>query len=205
MGVVPDMSFPAQELPRLHIRAATSLHLRVKLIKEYVMNMLKGLVVASGIAALVIGGLAEVRRGNARDPAPPGTRVEVQVGEDQSAPVGASFRAKELLGSRVMLDGGAEGGTIDDLVVDESGNVDYLIVLIDDRQLVTIPWDAVSFRAEERTAMISIAPERYRQVPTYTVEQYPVFTAPSYRTNVYEFFGLTPGQERRAIRRAIKN
>ena len=35
----------------------------------------------------------------------------------------------------------------------------------------------------------------------FTATQYPAFAAPAYRTQVYQLYGLTPGQQRRAIRR----
>ncbi len=35
----------------------------------------------------------------------------------------------------------------------------------------------------------------------YTVEQYPVFSTPSYRSQVYKYYGLTPAEQRRVIRR----
>ena len=50
------------------------------------------------------------------------------------------------------------------------------------------------------TAMIHIAPEKFRRIPTYTVEQYPAFFTPAYRTQTYQYYGLTPGQARRAAR-----
>ena len=110
------------------------------------------------------------------------------------------FRAKQVLGSKVTLEGDSSAGTVDDIVIDEHGNVDYLIVMNSDNKLVTVPWDAARFNAEKRMAVVHIAPEKFRQVPTYTVNQYPVWT-PAYRTEIYRWYGLTPGQERRAIRR----
>ena len=111
------------------------------------------------------------------------------------------FRAKQILGSKVSLEGDSLAGTVDDIVVDEHGNVDYLIVLNSENKLVTVPWDAARFDLDKRMAVVRIAPERFRQVPTYTVNQYPVFSRPAYRTEIYKWYGLTPGQERRAIRR----
>lgn len=113
---------------------------------------------------------------------------------------GQHFRAKQILGSKVTLEGEAAAGTVDDIVVDENGNVDYLIVANSENKLVTVPWDAARFNSEKRTAVIHISPEKFRQVPTYNVKQYPVFSAPTYRTEVYRWYGLTPGQQRRAIR-----
>jgi hypothetical protein len=111
------------------------------------------------------------------------------------------FRAKQILGSKVTLEGDSSAGTVDDIVIDEHGNVDYLIVVNSENRLVTVPWDAARFNPEKRMAVVHIAPEKFRQAPTYTVTQYPNFATPAYRTEIYRWYGLTPGQERRAIRR----
>lgn len=118
-----------------------------------------------------------------------------------AATSGQVFRAKQVLGSQVMIEGNASAGTVDDIVLDDHGNVDYLIVMNADNQLVTVPWDAAAFNIEKRIASVRIAPKVYQQIPTYTVEQYPAFSTPAYRTQIYKYYGLTPGQERRAVRR----
>lgn len=114
---------------------------------------------------------------------------------------GQHFRAKQILGSKVNIEGNTAVGTVDDIVLDDHGNVDYLIVAKEDETLVTVPWDAAIYNAETRIATVQITPQRFQQVPTYTVRQYPVFSTPTYRTQVYKYYGLTPGQERRMIRR----
>ena len=121
--------------------------------------------------------------------------------EDKPAAESPHYRAKQILGAQVSLQGNTEVGTVDDIVMDENGNVDYLIVVNGENKLVTVPWDATRFNVEKRTAMVHIAPEKFQQVPTYTVETYPAFSTPAYRTQVYRYYGLTPGQQRRAFRR----
>jgi sporulation protein YlmC with PRC-barrel domain len=125
--------------------------------------------------------------------------------QDRDAPPDAQphFRAKQILGSKVNLQGDAAVGTVDDIVLDESGNVDYLIVVNGEERLVTVPWDAVRFNADKRIAVVHIAPDQFEQVPTYTPKQYPAFATPAYRTEIYQAYGLTPGQQRRAMRRGI--
>jgi sporulation protein YlmC with PRC-barrel domain len=111
------------------------------------------------------------------------------------------FRAKQILGSKVTIDSDMSVGTVDDIVLDMNGNVDYLIVANKDQQLVTVPWDAAAFNLEKRIATVHITPQQYKQVPTYTVEQYPVFSTPTYRTQIYKYYGITPSKDRRVIRR----
>ena len=112
------------------------------------------------------------------------------------------YRAKQVLGAKVTIAPNAAVGVVDDIVLDENGNVDYLIVINDAKKLVTVPWDAAEFDAQKRTAVVHIPADKFQQVPTYTVEQYPAFSTPTYRTEVYRYYGLTPAQERRMIRRA---
>lgn len=113
---------------------------------------------------------------------------------------GPHFRAKQIIGSKVTIDENQSVGTVDDIVMDQNGNVDYLIVINEDNKLVSIPWDAAQFNAEKRHAVVHIAPAKYQEIPTYAPNQYPTFTAP-YRVKTYQYFGLTPGQQRRLIRR----
>lgn len=111
------------------------------------------------------------------------------------------FRAKQIIGANVSIEDNTEIGIVDDIVLDDYGNVDYLLVINSDGKLVTIPWDAAQFNPEKRVAYVPITPERFRTVPSYTVKEYPLFSAPTYRSEVYKYYGLTPAQERRMIRR----
>lgn len=127
-------------------------------------------------------------------------REEREVVRDDAPAEAHSYRAKEILGAKVQIEGERSVGTVDDIVLDDQGNVDYLIVLTADKELVTVPWDAASFQPKQRVAKVAISQEKFEQVPTYTTEKYPAFT-PQYRTQTYQYYGLTPGQTRRAIRR----
>lgn len=118
----------------------------------------------------------------------------------QQQPAAAQYRVKQLLGSKVRIEGEVAIGTVDDLVFDDNGVVEYLIVM-NENKLVSVPWEAAKFNFEKRTATINIAPERFRRVPTFTVDTYPTFSTPTYRTQTYQYYGLTPGQARRLERR----
>jgi hypothetical protein len=111
-----------------------------------------------------------------------------------------AIRARSLLGTKISLQGGTQAGTIEDFVLSDEGVIDYVIVS-NNGKLVTVPWDAAKFNWQSRTAVINVTPQVFQQVPTYTVEQYPNFYAPTYRTQIYKSWGLTPGQERRLERR----
>ena len=100
----------------------------------------------------------------------------------------------------MSLQGGNNAGTVHDIVFNDEGVVDYLVVS-EGGKMVTVPWEAVKLNYEKRTAVINITQDQFRQIPTYTSEQYPNFYTPEYRTQVYRYYGITPGRERRLERR----
>jgi hypothetical protein len=108
-----------------------------------------------------------------------------------------TFRVKEVLGTRILIQNDKEVGTVEDLVSDGAGSVDYLIVSTGDNKLVTVPWDAAKFDAAKKTATVNVTQEVWRTVPTYTVTTYPQFSTPTYRTDIYKVYGLTPREQRR--------
>ena len=111
----------------------------------------------------------------------------------------APVRAKSLIGTTVSLSGGTEAGTVQDIVFTNEGVVDYLIVAKGGK-MVTVPWDAAKFNYEKRQATINLTEEQYRKIPTYTSERYPDYYAPTYRSEVYKYYNLRPGQQRRLER-----
>jgi hypothetical protein len=118
--------------------------------------------------------------------------------DDRGAP--HEFRAKNVLGTKVSIQGDISIGTVDDIVFSDEGYVEYLIVN-NDNQLRTIPWQAAKFNFERRTATVNITQTQWQTVPTYTPGRYPTFFAPTYRQETYRFFGLTPREIRRMDRR----
>lgn len=101
------------------------------------------------------------------------------------------------------MGGNANIGTIEDIVFDDEGVIDYFIVS-DGGKPVTVPWEAAKFNFEQKTAVINITQEQYKQIPTYTPQQYPDFYTPTYQTEIYRFYNLKPGEVRRFDRRIRK-
>jgi PRC-barrel domain len=125
-----------------------------------------------------------------------------EVRKTQKPSAQMALRAKSILGATVQLHGSASAsvGTIEDIVFDDEGVIDYFIVSEKGR-MVTVPWEAAKFNFEKRTAEINLAPDQFSKVPSYTAERYPDFYAPAYRTEIYGYYNLRPGQERRFERR----
>jgi sporulation protein YlmC with PRC-barrel domain len=124
--------------------------------------------------------------------------TQVQVG-DATVGSGTTYRAKQILGSKIMIQNNTQIGTVDDIVFDQAGNLEYLIVA-NDGKMVTVPWEAAKFNLKSQTGVVNITPEVYKNLPTYTTTTYPDFFAPDYRTTTYKYYGLRPGQLRRLNR-----
>ena len=67
---------------------------------------------------------------------------------------------KQVLGSKVSIENNVAIGTVDDLVFDDYGRVEYLIVQ-NEGKLVTVPWEAAKFNFEQRTAVVNITPQQF--------------------------------------------
>lgn len=111
-----------------------------------------------------------------------------------------TYRAKEVLGMKIALNGVVNPvGVIDDLVFDSGGNMEYLIVN-NGGKLFTVPFDAATFNPAKRMAELPLTQEQYKVIPTYTTTTYPNFYTPEYRTSIYKHYNLTP-RELRILRR----
>lgn len=113
---------------------------------------------------------------------------------------GTTIRAKQVLGTKIMI-GAASVGTVDDLVFDDAGNLEYLIVADEAGKLVTVPFEAARWDLEKKVGTLAITQDVYKAIPRYTVTTYPTFYTPTYRTEVYKVYGLTPRELRRIDRR----
>ena len=136
---------------------------------------------------------------------PPGAPPAAVPGQTQPADMPNAVRAKQVLGARITLQGNAAAGVVEDIVFTDFGHVEYLIVN-NNGKLVTVPWEALKWNwgtgaNAVTTATINITPEVYQTIPTFTVQTYPQFFTPAYRTQTYRYYNLTPGELRRIERR----
>jgi len=132
-------------------------------------------------------------------------QVEGQVNVERSARPRNFHRAKDLLGSKVSIDGGLAVGTVDDVVFADDGVVEFIVVA-NEGKLVSVPWAASKFDFQARTAVVGITQDKFRQIPTFTAESYPTFDT-QYVQRTYSYYnvpqptGATPRQERKMERR----
>jgi hypothetical protein len=140
-------------------------------------------------AGLILMAQQSVPAVPATKPQPPGSPTST-----------VTYRAKQVLGSKVLIQGNVSIGTVDDIVFDDAGNLEYLVVA-NEGKLVTVPWEAAKYNFDSRTAIVNITAEQYRAIPTFTATTYPDFYAPVYRTQVYKYYGVNPRELRRLERR----
>ena len=154
--------------------------------------MLSSLFRTGGAAAfLLTAGLFAEAQQPAAQPVKPG-----------AAATHVTYRAKQIIGAKIMIQNNTAIGTVDDIVFDDAGNLEYLIVA-NDGKMVSVPWEAAKFDVKSQTAVVNITPEVYKTIPTYTVTTYPEFFVPTYRTTTYKYYGITPRDLRR-IERVIR-
>lgn len=157
---------------------------------------MKRLIISAAVLALAAPVFAQATK-----PAVPVQPVQPgQVRPAEKEVTTPTFRAKEVLGTKVSITGGTEIGTVEDLVFDDAGNLEYMIV-DNGGKLITVPWEAAKFDLAKKTATLTITQEVYKTIPTYTVTTYPSFYTPTYRTEVYKVYGLSPRELRRIERR----
>jgi len=156
---------------------------------------MKRLLITAAVLTMAAPVFAQATRPVPVQPAQPGQVRPVE--KEVTTP---TFRAKEVLGTKVSISGGSEIGTVEDLVFDDAGNLDYMIV-DNGGKLFTVPWEAAKFDLAKKTAVLTITQDVYKTIPTYTTTTYPSFYTPTYRTDIYKVYGLTPRELRRLDRR----
>src|SRR5438874_3779905 len=117
------------------------------------------------------------------------------------ARVSAEFpRASSIIGAKVVIQDNVSIGKVEDLVLDQNGTVEYLVVLNEDKY-VLVPWGAAKLDPGQRTVMVEIRQEKFREVPTFTRESWPNFSDTQYIERINTYYGVKPGRERRIEKR----
>lgn len=127
-----------------------------------------------------------------------GTQVQQQVTTGDSRQP-QTHKVKAVLGTKVSIQGGLTIGTVDDVIFDDDGYIDYLVVL-NEGKYVVVPWQAAKFNFEQRAATVNITQQQFQQVPTFTGQAWPTFDT-GYQQRIYGYYGVTP-HDRRIERRS---
>lgn len=123
--------------------------------------------------------------------------------DSQSAVMPHSIRAKQVIGAKVSIQNDVAIGTVDDIVLSDAGDVEYLIVITSDKKLVTVPWSTTRWGKDFKSATVNISPDQFKVVPQYSTTAYPDYFAPTYRNEIYKYYGARPGVLRRLGQRVL--
>jgi hypothetical protein len=164
------------------------------------MTRILGLTAFTGI--VIFGGLASNAAAPPAPPASPPPGTIANPGDDVSN-LPHPLRVKQLLGAKISIQNNTGIGTVDDIVISDAGDVDYVVVKNSDNKYVSVPWSTIAWNKGYTTGTVNIAPEKFKTVPTYDATNYPDYFTPTYRNSLYQFYGATPGQLRRLNRRLI--
>jgi len=99
-----------------------------------------------------------------------------------------TYRATNLLGATVAVKGGDSLGKILDLVLDDRGVVEYLIVQMD-QGLVPVPWGAVSYEGERTvTLTVEYPRDRVKEI-IFTEKNWPDFYSDQWTRSATQVWG----------------
>ena len=122
-------------------------------------------------------------------------RVQVEPPQRLAAPTRAR-RVSEIMGAKVTIQNDLSVGKVEDLVINDNGCIDYLVVLNEDKY-VLVPWISADVSFERRTVAVQIGQEKFRAVPTFTRDRWPNLSDRAYVEKLNTYYGVRPGRERR--------
>jgi sporulation protein YlmC with PRC-barrel domain len=139
--------------------------------------------------------------------------AQERIREERPATNGGAIRkASVLMGSKVAVQDGAALGEVVDLVINDSGCIDFLIVRHEEDYMV-VPWSVTTFNVQRRSVVVNsnITRAKLRDV-TFTKDRWPNFYGGAFNRNLQSVWGEralrrdyrggpgAPGTDRRDIR-----
>ena len=106
----------------------------------------------------------------------------------ESRSKGEVRRISTVIGGSVQFAAGGNVGKIEDIVINDTGCIEYIVVAYHDR-FVPIPWTVSTVAFDKRIVTIDIEQSRFEQVPTFTRDEYSVLVQVDFREKVHTFFG----------------
>jgi PRC-barrel domain protein len=104
---------------------------------------------------------------------------------------GASHEVRRLsvvIGGSVQIADGVSVGKIEDVVLNDRGCIDYVVVVYHDKY-VAIPWSVATVDYGERIVTVDITERRFAEVPTFTRTEFSVLTKSDFTQKVRSAFG----------------
>src|SRR5262245_4447461 len=81
-------------------------------------------------------------------------------------------KVSAVVGGTVVVSDGATVGKVEDIVLNDNGCVDYVVVSYENKY-VLVPWGVTTWNVQDRTVRVNITRDRFTQVPTFTRDHWP--------------------------------
>ena len=115
---------------------------------------------------------------------------------DQHATGHYTVAAKQIIGANVVDAAQEDVGKIEDLIIDSrDSRVAYAILSVggflgmgDSR--FPVPWDAIDFDADRRSAALKLERERLKDAPTFDSDTWPDMTNDTWHDEIHKHYGL---------------
>ncbi len=145
-----------------------------------------------------------------RPAAPPAGQVTPngQVGANRTAAPGARgdqnhmLQGSVILGSNVLLQGGASYGTVRDFVISDSGCLEYAVIAADGG-MVAVPWGAGMFDVGRRAFTLDFGRDRVRDFPR--IRDIAELRDPKMQQRVQTFFRGNQNSQAKPEQRGAEN
>ena len=136
-------------------------------------SVFQGVISGGLVLALAIGGLSSVS------------------GETKQGTLASSShevrRLSMVIGGAVRIAKGVSVGKIEDVVLNDSGCIDYVVVAYRD-QYVAIPWSVVTVDFQQRIVTVDITEERFATVPTFRRDEFSFLAKTEFTQKVHSVF-----------------
>jgi hypothetical protein len=107
--------------------------------------------------------------------------------EKRSASSHEVRRLSMVIGGAVQIANGVSVGKIEDLVLNDSGCIAYVVVVYRD-QYVAIPWSVAAVDFGRRIVTVDITEERFATVPTFRRDDFSFLTKTEFTQKVHSVF-----------------
>jgi sporulation protein YlmC with PRC-barrel domain len=111
---------------------------------------------------------------------------EIQPAPAPGGPPSEIRRVSQILGANVRLQGEDTYGKVEDIVLDENGTVQYLVVSKGDRY-VMMPYNAANVDYGQRVVMYDVTPQAIQPL-FFERNAWPTLSDPQYTTRIRQIF-----------------
>jgi len=122
------------------------------------------------------------------------------LGQDQDE-IAGMHKADDLMGKDIVAQDGEKLGSIDNLVISENGQVEYIIlsrggVLGVGGDLVPVPWNAANLKKDQDDNFrADITQQQLEGAPKFDGDNWAQIASPEYEQQVHSYYGTEPRKD----------